>query len=461
MARQILNKCETYSNKKKICENTKTDSLSNQKYNSEHHGNNFSHKTEKCFVLQKQNKNKTEKSNNSKNKANSAYTHSQNRNESCIPLLCLKIGDQKIRAIIDTGATDTLISSKIVNRLKDLKFSTVSWKATTANKTSFASERKAHFEFSFEGLSTTKYKISALEVPNLNCEILFGMKDLIRFNAIININEGTITLDNKTFEINVREIPSHQESDNLIYTTKEKLNQLINKAKASNPIIRNIDSFNHRIIWKTKTPIRLKPYRLLYENVKVINLVIQRLLKLNLIRHSDSSYMTPVFLIPKKDKGVRLVSDYRAINRGTIKDPFPIPSIHDLIYKIKKKKIKKFVNSYYTCLKTKVNPKKYVKLSRFIETYGFNELISIDILGPIKCKHFAERLNHQYFYLIVMKDTFSRYSKIFVCFRIRSLDVIKAVNHWIKILVSHLKYYLIKEDNLLLRHLKIFLQKKG
>lgn len=46
--------------------------------------------------------------------------------------------------------------------------------------------------------------------------------------------------------------------------------------------------------------------------------------------------MTPAFIIPKKNGTIRLVKDYRRLDEITEKDPFPVLSILDLIYKVKK-----------------------------------------------------------------------------------------------------------------------------
>jgi len=61
-------------------------------------------------------------------------------------------------------------------------------------------------------------------------------------------------------------------------------------------------------------------------------------LKAGLIVESNSRYMVPCFFIPKKDRTLQLVQDYRWLNQHTIKDKTPLPLINKVIDKLKNTK---------------------------------------------------------------------------------------------------------------------------
>jgi len=57
------------------------------------------------------------------------------------------------------------------------------------------------------------------------------------------------------------------------------------------------------------------------------------------IRPSKLSQTSPVFFIGKKNGKKRMVQDYQYLNKGTIKDNYPLPLISDLIDTMGTKKV--------------------------------------------------------------------------------------------------------------------------
>ena len=53
-----------------------------------------------------------------------------------------------------------------------------------------------------------------------------------------------------------------------------------------------------------------------------------------LIQPSMSPYSSPVLFVRKKDGSLRMVIDYRALNKKTVKDRYPLPRIDELIDKL-------------------------------------------------------------------------------------------------------------------------------
>jgi hypothetical protein len=77
------------------------------------------------------------------------------------------------------------------------------------------------------------------------------------------------------------------------------------------------------------SPVSYKPYRLPYSERLVVRDLINELLESKIVQESNSSYASPIVLVKKKNGEYRLCVDYRALNKKTVKDSYPMPVIDD------------------------------------------------------------------------------------------------------------------------------------
>lgn len=76
-------------------------------------------------------------------------------------------------------------------------------------------------------------------------------------------------------------------------------------------------------------PVVYRPYRMSYADRTLVRNMVQEMVEHGIIRESTSPYASPILLVQKKTGDKRLCVDYRALNRKTKKEHYPLPRIED------------------------------------------------------------------------------------------------------------------------------------
>ncbi|XP_076545712.1 uncharacterized protein LOC143305557 [Osmia lignaria lignaria] len=123
----------------------------------------------------------------------------------------------------------------------------------------------------------------------------------------------------------------------------EKLLDRYNHMITSGNKVRCVSTSELKIKLKEDKVINYHPYRLSISEREKVREIIDDLLANNIIRESASPFASPIILVKKKNGKDRMCVDFRALNRITVKDRYPLPLIEDQLDRLGRGK-------YYTIL---------------------------------------------------------------------------------------------------------------
>ena len=275
-----------------------------------------------------------------------------------------------VRALLDSGASESLVTAKHVKKLrvKDAKATTTVW-TTPAGEMKTRSKVKAQFtmpelqekrlvEWNFHvtedmgaydmiiGRDVLSFlgidiKFSEQVVTWDHGEMPFKPKDATvqtqyHVAESMAVNEATdrikSILDAKYEAADLEQVCSAQ--DHLAIAEQQKLLALLNKYK---------DLFDGTLgKWKHNPielelkpeaePYHARPYPVPRCHAQTLKMEVERLCQIGVLKKVNrSEWAAPSFIIPKKDGTVRFINDFRELNKRIRRRPYPIPNIQDML----------------------------------------------------------------------------------------------------------------------------------
>ncbi len=270
-----------------------------------------------------------------------------------------------LKALLDSGASGTLVSSKFTKELKEKKDDASKW-TTMAGK--FTTSTTVRSYFSMPELHDNKViEWDFHVIKDMGAYDMIIGRDLMRALGInLNFKEDEIEWETSTIpfkdtdcleeQFYIRD-PYEQEYfraekilDNdyknadikTVVESQEHLSKEEQK-KLLEVLMKYEDLFDGTLgAWthpdyKIELKEGVKPYharsfpvpKVHYETLKK---EVERLCDVGVLKRVNrSEWAAPTFIIPKKDGKVRFVSDFRELNKRIKRHPYPVPNIQDMM----------------------------------------------------------------------------------------------------------------------------------
>lgn len=245
------------------------------------------------------------------------------------------LNGRKCKAFIDMGSDCSLITSNLVKELglKPSKLNKpVHLVGFTGSMTVEVTEAVVvNFGVDQVELIVTFYVINSLA----GCEILVG-RNFTEERSIMYTRVGDkLTFSSVEFVANVQQVSFNSESmehATILNNIFAKYPQCV-ASDLSN--LGKTDGVELEIEVTSNRPVYHRPYRMSESEKTVTRKMVEDLLDNGIIRDSNSSYASPALLVDKASGEKRLCVDYRALNKITVKEKYPMPVVDDLIDRLR------------------------------------------------------------------------------------------------------------------------------
>lgn len=288
------------------------------------------------------------------------------------------LGHEKVRIMIDSGATGCFVHEALARRLKlPLKKKLSPDRVKTASGDVVQSTRWIErLAFSI-GTYQDSVDVHLLDMPGQEYDLILGLPWLRQRNPSVNWKSGVLHLDARGGRHVL--VPEHQpETKRLrdeLFTNSMELLKFAKKSKEpvylmtlkeiassspETPLDESLQSQLEKLLEEFRdvvpldnamnlklppdrgvehtietvpgsAPVNRHAYRLTQEELAELRRQLEDFLARGLIRPSTSPYASPVLFVKKKEGGFRMCIDYRHLNNQTVKNRYPLPRIDDLL----------------------------------------------------------------------------------------------------------------------------------
>lgn len=251
------------------------------------------------------------------------------------PHIELYILSSKFVALLDTGASRSVAGSAFLDFAKQNSIEIFPCSIPSVNTADGTTQK-------ITGVLNIKFETGDLKdefdffvVPSLKANLILGVDFLKKYQISFDFKSNKWIPSSNIKNINL-EICGISERALLSNDQGEKLDEIIKLFSClSSAGLGKTNLIEHFIDTGNQKPFKVNPFPLSPAMQKHLNLEIDKMLELNVIKPSKSPWSSPVLLVRKKSGEYRFCFDGRRLNAITKNDAYPLPRLNSILDKLR------------------------------------------------------------------------------------------------------------------------------
>lgn len=252
-------------------------------------------------------------------------------------------------ATLDTGASLSAVQSTVVSNLPGGLTRMKSWSSPPVQLADGALCCPLGLIWLSLGFMGQRFYQRFAVFENLSSPVVLGMDFLMRSSATLHVPSRTVALGDVLPPSEGVESINLMETSNVscLGTNSSLLSDKVNEAAIDMDqkcmLTELLESFGvlfdghlghtslveHEIDIGNAKPVHLAPYRTSPAKKELIESQIKDMLREGIIEPASGPWAAPVVIVPKPSGEPRFCVDYRALNKLTVKDSYPLPRIDE------------------------------------------------------------------------------------------------------------------------------------